>query len=65
MYLPSFTKIVSRSVQWSSSFVKTFSYEREPFIYIYILCYVIMNKKKDTCISSDFNGFKFIYTHEL
>ena len=60
MNLPLLTKMLSRSVQCSSSFPETFSYGRVAGkSYIDKACYVAMNETNNTCISCVFNGFKY------
>ena len=54
-----FTKILSRSAQWSSCFALTFSCEREAGWNINKACEFVMNEKNNTFISCVFNGFKY------
>ena len=55
-----FHQIFGRSVQLSSSFVKTFSYVRDDCSYKDKVYQADIYRKNNTCTSCVFNGSKFI-----
>ena len=60
MNLTLITKILISSAQWSLGLVETFWYEREDVRYIDKVYNTAIGENNNTCISCDFNGFKYI-----
>ena len=65
MHLSFFTKMFGRSVQLSSNFGKTFSYDRDACWYKDNVYQADIYRKNNTCTSCVFNGFKYIILQNI